>query len=217
MSDKTYNVKTIFPVDEIIKGNKQTTTKHTDVLSEVKTSDVIKLFQSYCEGDYKVNCYFKAPASKDKNDEELKTPFEVAASLAKQGIDYRATLKIKTKGSYEEMIKAMHLVESEGFDMTVDVKLKINDKTTTNIDDVGTWEDEDSKFKVTPKTGTSNINELKMLYDSLNRNGYEVFIDIKPKAPKTDDMDSEDDSFATQLSAYPDGTLVTFKLSDGKA
>ena len=26
-------------------------------------------------------------------------------------------------------------------------------------------------------------------------------------------MDSEDDSFATQLSAYPDGTLVTFKLA----
>lgn len=213
MSDKLYDVKTIFPVDEIIKGNKQTTTKHTDVLTEVKTEDVVKLFQSYLEGDYKVSCYFKAPVKKNDTNKELSTPFDVAASLAKQGIDYRATLKIKTKGSYDDMIKAMHLVESEGFDMTVNVRLKINEKTATNIDDEGTWEDEDSQFKVTPKTGTEDVNELKSLYDLLNKDGYEVLIDIKPKSPKADDMDSEDDSFATQLSAYTDGTLVTFKLA----
>ncbi|MCT7821098.1 hypothetical protein L2784_10080 [Lactobacillus crispatus] len=213
MVKKIYNVKTVFPVDETVKGNKQTTTKHTDILTEVGSSDVVKLFKSYREGNYKVSCYFQAPIKKEKKNEELSTPFDVAKSLAKQGIDYRATLKIKSKGSYQDMLKAMHLVESEGFDMTVNVKLKINDQTTTNIDDEHTWVDEDPQFKVTPKTGTNNINELKSLYASLNKKGYETIIDIKPKAPKADDMDSKDDAFATQLLAYPDGTMVKFKLS----
>ena len=71
--------------------------------------------------------------------------------------------------------------------------------------------------RVSPKARTDNIDNLKSLFDTLDQKGYEVEITIKPKAPKADDMDDEDDSFANQLSAYPDGTLVTFKLTEDDA
>ena len=115
------------------------------------------------------------------------------------------------------MKDVMKLVEAEGYEYNVNVTLKVNDETTTNINDPLSWTDEDNVFKVSPKTSTGYAEELHQLYDTLNDKGYEVEITIKPKAPKADDMDDEDDSFANQLSAYPDGTLVTFKLTEDDA
>lgn len=204
-----YDVKTTFPADETVSGNEYTTTKRSVLASDVETPDVVQMYNSYRNSGYKVSTAFSTPKDDVAGDV---SPFDVAENLTKQGIDYKASLKIKSKGAYSDMLKAMHLVESSGFDMDVNVKLKINDETSLNIDDSGSWEDEDAEFKINPKASTDNINELKDVYENLDQNGYEVEIDIKPKMPKESDMDSENDSFMSQLSAYPDGSQVTFTL-----
>lgn len=208
---KSFAVKTIYPADATITANKQTTTKQVDELFEVEQAKVVELFDSYRAGDYAVSVKFTPPAEKADGDEEV-SPFEVAAQLAKQGIDYKAALKIKSKGSYDDMLDVMHLIESEGFNMDVNVQLKVRNNTSINIDRVDTWTDEDAVFKVNPKATAKDINELKSLYDNLDKKGYEVEINITPKMPETDNMDDENDSFATQLAAYPENTLVTFRL-----
>lgn len=210
----TFDTKTVFPVEENVNGKKHTSTKQVDTMEGVEKAEVIKLFNSYRTGGYKVSVTFMAPPEKDEGSEEAVTPFDVARQLAKQGIDYKASLKIKSKGAYEDMLPVMHLVESEGFDMNVTVTLKIKDDSIANVDDPQTWEDEDTVYRISPKATSDNIDDLRSLYGSLDSKGYEVEINIKPKAPKANDMDDEDDSFANQLSAYPDGTLVTFKLSE---
>lgn len=207
-----YDVKTIYPADEAIQGNKQTTTKQVELWSDVNTPDVLQLFDSYRKAGYQVKVSFTPPA-KDIQDAESSSPFDVAEDLTKQGIDYKATLKLKSKGAYDDMIDLMHLIESEGFDMTVSIQLKINENTSLNIDRSSTWTDEDAVFKVSPKASSKDVKDLKSLYDALNDQGYEVEIKIDPQAPKSDDMDSENDSFAAQLAAYPTNTLVTFKLT----
>lgn len=228
----TYNTKTIYPAQEDKDGRKVTTTKQTDVAVELKKDEVLKLYNSYREAGYSVNVSFQPPLATKSSDEKednddkddkaevvsLVSPFDVAKRLAKQGIEYRASLKIKSKGTYEDMKDIMKLVEAEGYEYNVNVTLKVNDETTTNIDNPDSWTDEETNvFRVSPKASTDNAEELHQLYDTLNDKGYEVEITIKPKAPKADDMDDEDDSFANQLSAYPDGTLVTFKLTEDDA
>ena len=115
------------------------------------------------------------------------------------------------EGGYDDMKPVMDIVEASGFDLTVTATLKVNSNTTTNLQKPNSWTNEDNVYKVNPKASSDNINDLKDLYDTLDKKGYEVDITIKPKAPKADDMDDENDSFANQLSAYPDGTLVTFR------
>lgn len=141
------------------------------------------------------------------------TPFDVGKALDKQGIPYRATLKIKDKGDYEDMIKVIHLVEADGFNLNVSVTLKINEDSLINLDVPGTWtERENAIFKVSPKAHTNKVEELKSLYEAINRAGYEAKIDITPKAPEANNMDDDNDTFANQLSAYPSHTLVKFSL-----
>lgn len=206
-----YSVKTIFPTTESTNGSKQTTTKQTDVIDEAETGDVVKLYNQYKNAGYKVNASFVEPPEDNSNNSV--SPFDIATNLTKQGIDYKATLKLKTHGTFTEMQKAMKLIEAEGFDMTVGVQLKINDKTSLNIDDTDTWKDEDAVFRVSPKASSKDANDLKQLYTELDDAGYEVAIDIKPKMPKESDVSEGSDPFAMQLDAYPDGSLVNFKLS----
>lgn len=206
-----YEVKTTFPADESVEDNKYTTTKRNVLMSDVETADVVKLFNSYRTGGYKVGVSFKQPEDGDTG--EAADPFTVAENLTKQGIDYKATLKSKSKGAYDDMLDLMHLIEASGFDMTVNVQLKINEETSLNVDDPASWSDQDAVIKVTPKASSTDINELKDLYDNLDNKGYEVEITVKPKMPKDDDMDSENNGFASQLSAYPTGTTVNFNLT----
>lgn len=218
MKTKTFDTKTVFPALENVKGKKHTTTKQVDSEEEVEKADVVKLYDSYRAGGYKVSVTFLAPPDKDQKEDEVVSPFEVAEQLAKQGIDYKASLKVKSKGEYGDMVEVFKLIESEGYDYNVTATLKVNKNTTTNIDNPDSWTDEEANvFRVSPKASTDNIDNLKSLFDTLDQKGYEVEITIKPKAPKADDMDDEDDSFANQLSAYPDGTLVTFKLTEDDA
>lgn len=210
---KKYDVKTSFPVDETDKGKKHTSTKRTVEESELEASDVADLFNSYLEGGYKVSVTFTAPSSGTTDDDSGDSPFTTGDELAKEGIDYKATLKITTKGAYDDMHKAIQLVQAEGYDLTANVQLKQNDKSDVDLDRTDTWNGADAVFKLTPKATEKDVNKLKSLYDSLQDAGYEVQINIKPKMPKDDEMDPNA-SFATQLSAYPDGTLVKFNLAD---
>ncbi|KWU08878.1 hypothetical protein [Lactobacillus crispatus] len=142
------------------------------------------------------------PAQEDRDGRKFTTTkqTDIAVELKKNEV-------LKLYNSYRE---------AEGYEYNVNVTLKVNDETTTNINDPLSWTDEDNVFKVSPKTSTDDAEKLHQLYDTLNDKGYEVEITIKPKAPKSTDMDSENETFATQLSAYPDGTLVTFRLSNEK-
>lgn len=223
MVEKIFEVKTLFPVYADIDGNERTTTKRVVEVLEASPEDVVNLYNSYLEGDYKVSISFIPPAKQeqkenadhadDNSKEAVITPFDVGKALDKQGIPYRATLKIKDKGDYEDMIKVIHLVEADGFNLNVSVTLKINEDSLINLDVPGTWtERENAIFKVSPKAHTNKVEELKSLYEAINRAGYEAKIDITPKAPEANNMDDDNDTFANQLSAYPSHTLVKFSL-----
>lgn len=217
MTKNYFEVKTIFPVDTNVTKNHESTIKKTDYAYGVKLVEVVNMYNKYREADYKVSVSFTAPAKKDESsDQEFATPFDVGHALSKEGVDYHACLKLKTKGSYEDMLDVMHLIEAEGFDLIVNIELKINENTDLNVDNVKSWTNEDAIYKITPKASSNNVDELKSLYDELNDKGYEADISIKPAAPKKDDMGEENNTLANQLAAYPEGTLVTFRLSEEK-
>ena len=112
------------------------------------------------------------------------------------------------------MLDAIKLLEADGFDINASVQLKENEKTTTNLTDPETWTNEDVTIKLSPKASTKNIGELKSIYDSLKDKGYGVDIEIKPKFDKDKDDSEQDDDFANQLKAYPNGTEIDFTLKD---
>ena len=174
------------------------------------------------------------PAQEDRDGRKVTTTkqTDIAVELKKNEVlklynsyreaDYSVNVSFQpplaTKSSDEKEDNDDKDDKAEGYEYNVNVTLKVNDETTTNIDNPDSWTAEETNvFRVSPKASTDNAEELHQLYDTLNDKGYEVEITIKPKAPKADDMDDEDDSFANQLSAYPDGTLVTFKLTEDDA
>ena len=105
-----YSVKTIFPTTESTNGSKQTTTKQTDVIDDAETDDVVKLYKQYKNAGYKVNVSFVEPPEDDSDDSI--SPFNIATSLTKQGIDYKATLKLKTNGTFTENAKGNEINRS---------------------------------------------------------------------------------------------------------
>src|SRR5699024_8341211 len=94
---------------------------------------------------------FNVPETNEDGSDIESDPFEMAENLTKQGIDYKAKLKLDAKGAYDDLLDAMHLIESAGYAMVVDIKLKINDKTSLNVDDSTSWTDQDAVVKITPK------------------------------------------------------------------
>lgn len=209
-----YNVKTTFPVNEESKSNKTKLTKQTDIATDLESNEVLRLYSQYLQAGYKVN--FGFDTADDEGSVQDFDPFDVAENLTKNGIDYKANLKLKAKGAYSDLKDVMHLIEAEGYNMTVNVKLKINDKTSLNVDNTDSWTDEDAVFSITPSISVNNILEIKDLYENLTNRGFETNIVIKPKTPKGDDNDPEA-SFETILSQYPDNTTVKFMLSDSEA
>lgn len=205
----SYLVKTTYPKEETMElaEAKYTTTKKQEVKSEVELPDVIDMYNSYQRQGYTISVGFVAPLESEDDDS---TPFDVAERLTENGIDYKATLKIKNSGTYEDIIQIAHIIEQHGFDLAMNIKLTISEDSTVNIDDESTWMSaDDAVFKVTPKAASTNIGDLRGLYDDLS--DYDVTIDIKPKAQSGDD-----DDFATQLEAYPDQTEITFTLKDAE-
>lgn len=205
-----FTIKTVFPVSEDMEESKFISNKRTELLSDVDVAEAVDLYRSYIRAGYDVAVNFTAPEGGDEEDAD---PFVMADELTKQGIDYKASLKINTKGSYNDMLPAMHLVEAAGFDMTVAVKLKIAESTTLNTDDPATWTDEDAVFKITPKASSNSVMDLKSLYENLTNKGYDVQIALSPKADKDAD---EGEEFAKQCSVYPAGTEIKFTLKQAE-
>lgn len=209
-----YSIKTKFPKEEVMDntGSKFVTTSKQEQISVDTAGDVIELYNQYASA-YAVTVSIAAPEQADGEESDV-SPFEIAEELTKNGIDYKATLKIKNGQSFEEATELINAIDASGFEYTADIKLKINDATTANIRHVDTWtEDDTTVVKLTPKASSIDINELKPLFDKLTELELEPTIDIKPKAKSTDD---EANDFAAQLSAYPDGSEITFTLKDGE-
>lgn len=209
-----YSVKTTFPKEERIDDNSQkyTTTSKQELVSNLELNDVVRIYNDYQRQGFDVGVRIKTPAEAGTEEETDVSPFDIAHQLTATGIDYKASLKIKNSGSYDDIIKIAHLIEQHGFDLNLGVTLKVNEDSPVNIDHADTWMDPDNAvYKVTPKASSDNIDELQDVYETLENAGYEPTIDIKPKKQSTDE-----DDFGTQLAAYPDGTEVDFTLKDSE-
>ena len=208
-------VKTTYPQNEDVDSTGKTTiTKHSELLNNLNDEQVMKLYKDYLRQGYGMSVRFKSNSDKKNNKKEERSPFDIAKDLEKNDIEYKATLKLPDKGAYNDMLPAIKLLGAEGFDLNASLTLKENEKTTIRLNDPSTWSDEDAVIKLSPKASTKNIDELKSIYDSLKDKGYGVDIEIKPKVDKDKDGEEQDDDFAAQLKAYPNGTEIDFTLKE---
>ena len=206
----TYNIKTVYPKEEQMNSNENTftTTRKQELAGDKTYDDVLMAYETYQRQGYNVSTTITLP---NEIDEEV-SPFEIAERLTTSGIDYKATLKVKNSGTYETAIELARIVERYAYDFVMDIKMKINEDSPINIDNEASWMDTDyAVYKVTPKATATDINELKSLYEAIEELGYVSTIDIKPKKKSGDE-----DDFATQLSAYPEGAEITFTLKDSE-
>ena len=205
-----YQVKIIYPKEEAAEGGKLTERTLSEYVQELETADVLTQYEQLQTRGYSITATFQPPeedATGEDND-----PFAIAGRLELAGIPYRATLKLKAAGPYENMAKLVKLIEAAGFDYDISVKLKIRETSPVDFEKEGTWFDKEyAKYTVLPKAAVQDIAELRSLYDQLVEEHQKVSITIKAKVPKDDD-----DSFANQLAAYPADTLIVFKLSDAE-
>lgn len=210
-----FSVKTTYPQNEDVDSTGKTTiTKHSELLNDLNDEQVMKLYKDYLRQGYGMSVRFKSNNDKKNGKKEERSPFDIAKDLEKNDIEYKATLKLPDKGAYNDMLPAIKLLGAEGFDLNASLTLKENEKTTIRLNDPSTWSDEDAVIKLSPKASTKNIDELKSIYDRLKDKGYGVDIEIKPKVDKDKDGEEQDDDFAAQLKAYPNGTEIDFTLKE---
>ena len=201
-----YEVTIVYPKEEQMDNEegKFTTINKKESLGEMSIGDVVSLAGQLERSGYTITPTFLPPG-----EDKAQSPFDIAGELTMSGIDYKATLKCKNSGTYSDAQDLVKLIYGRGFDADIDIKLKVNDDSPVDFDETSTWMDADNTvYKVKPKASSTNANELKGLYDTLDEKGYEVSIDIKPKKAK------EDADFETQLSAYPDNTNIKLTLRD---
>ncbi|MBF0713803.1 hypothetical protein HZY83_03790 [Gemella sp. GH3] len=197
-----YTLQIIFPREEAIEDDKQVTTNKKELLIDKEGYELIDLHKKYQSMGYLVNVTFR-PTYEETD------PFTIANNLTQLGIDYKATLKIKNTNDYEKTLKLANIIENQGYDYEISVKLKINETSPVDFTKEATWFGEGAAYSVKPKIAVEDISEIKMLYNKLIDLGYDTTINIRPK--KQADME-----FATQLSAYPEKTEVIFSLRDSK-
>lgn len=203
-----YQVKIIYPKEEAAENNKLTERTFNEFIDELETPEVITQYEQLLTRGYSISVNF-APPELDEKGGEL-DPFKIAGRFELAGIPYKATLKLKTSGNYEAMAKVAKIIEQQGFDYDISVKLQIRENSPVDFEKEGSWFDEDyAKYTVLPKASSQDIADLRSLYEILSKEHYKVNITLKAKVKKDDD-----DSFANQLAAYPSETLVIFKLSD---
>lgn len=204
----TYQVKIIYPKEEALESNKLTERTFNEYIDDLEAEEVIEQYEQLLTKGYSISVNF-TPPQVDKEGEE-QDPFKIAESFELAGIPYKATLKLKASGSYEEMVKIAKMIEQQGYDYSITVKLQINENSPVDFEKESSWFDSEyAKYTVLPKASSQDIADLRALYDVLSEERYKVSINLKAKVKKDDD-----DSFATQLAAYPSETLVTFKLTD---
>lgn len=197
-----YIIKTKFPNQENFEGKKTTVIKHNEDFELETIDDVITLYNEYERQGYKINVKYES------SDE--KSPFDIAHDFDIAGIAYKATLKLdtKVKGDYQSIIDIAKIIEQHGFDLSMDIKLKIDETSPVNLNDETTWMGDGATYKVTPKVTSDNIEDLKGLYDDLQ--SIAPVINIKPK------KQTSTEDFATQLRIYPDNTQIVFTLKESE-
>lgn len=197
-----YLIKTKFPNQENFEDKKTTVIKHNEDFELETIDDVITLYNEYERQGYKINVKYES------SDE--KSPFDIAHDFDMAGIAYKATLKLdtKVKGDYQSIIDIAKIIEQHGFDLSMDIKLKIDETSPVNLDDETTWMGDGARYKVTPKVTSDNIEDLKGLYDDLQ--SIAPIINVKPK------KQTSTEDFATQLRIYPDNTQIVFTLKESE-
>lgn len=204
----TYQVKIIYPKEEALESNKLTERTFNEYMDDLEAEEVIKQYEQLLTEGYSISVNFFPPQVDKEGSEQ--DPFKIAESFELAGITYKATLKLKASGTYEDMVKIAKMIEQQGYDYSITVKLQVNENSPVDFEKESSWFDSEyAKYTVLPKASSQDIADLRSLYDILAEEHYKVSINLKAKVKKDDD-----DSFASQLAAYPTETLVTFKLSD---
>lgn len=204
----TYQIKIIYPKEEAAEDNKLTERTFNEFIDGLETPEVIEQYEQLLTRGYSISVNFLPPETDNKGEDS--DPFAIAGRLELAGIPYKATLKLKASGDYEAMVKVAKLIEQQGFDYDVSVKLKINEHSPVDFEKETSWFDKEyAKYTILPKVNSQDVADLRSLYEILLENHQKVTINIKAKVPKDDD-----DSFANQLAAYPPETLVVFRLTD---
>lgn len=205
-----FQIKTVFPKQEGVEDKTLVESTRVEYHNDVETNEVIAYYGKLLTMGYSVNASFTPPAEALLNEEQ--DSFAVAHNLEQAGIQYKATLKLKALGLYEDMVKIAKLIEQQGYDYDFVGDFKVRENSSIDMERQSSWFDSEyAKFTVKPKAASQDIMDLKTLYDSLVEEHQKVEIAIKAKVKKDDD-----DAFATQLASYPEDTLVVFKLKDAE-
>lgn len=203
-----YILKTSYPKEEAVEGKKLTERTFNEFINDLEKDEVIKQYDQLLSEGYSVSVTFQPPTYSLQGEET--DPFVIAKQFELAGISYKATLKVKASGTYEDMLKVGKMIEQQGYDYDISIKLKVNENSPVDFEKENTWFDSEfAKYSVLPKASSQDIMDLKSLYDQLSEAYYKPEISLKAKVRKDDD-----ETFATQLAAYPEGTVVSFKLKD---
>lgn len=203
-----YILKTSYPKEEAVEGKKLTERTFNEFINDLEEDEVIKQYDQLLSEGYSVSVTFQPPTYSLQGEET--DPFVIARQFELAGISYKATLKVKASGTYEDMLKVGKMIEQQGYDYDISIKLKVNENSPVDFEKESSWFDSEfAKYSVLPKASSQDIMDLKSLYDQLSEAYYKPEISLKAKVRKDDD-----ETFATQLAAYPEGTVVSFKLKD---
>lgn len=203
-----YTLKTSYPKEEAVEGKKLTERTFNEFINDLEEDEVIKQYEQFLTEGYSVSVTFQPPSYSLQGEET--DPFVIARQFELAGISYKATLKVKASGTYEDMVKVGKMIEQQGYDYDISIKLKVNENSPVDFEKENSWFDSEfAKYSVLPKASSQDIMDLKSLYDQLSEAYYKPEISLKAKVRKDDD-----ETFATQLAAYPEGTVVSFKLKD---
>ncbi len=203
-----YTLKTSYPKEEAVEGKKLTERTFNEFINDLEEDEVIKQYEQFLTEGYSVSVTFQPPSYSLQGEET--DPFVIARQFELAGISYKATLKVKASGTYEDMVKVGKMIEQQGYDYDISIKLKVNENSPVDFEKENSWFDSEfAKYSVLPKASSQDIMDLKSLYDQLSEAYYKLEISLKAKVRKDDD-----ETFATQLAAYPEGTVVSFKLKD---
>jgi len=121
-----YQVKIIYPKEEAAENNKLTERTFNEFIDELETPEVITQYEQLLTRGYSISVNF-APPELDEKGGEL-DPFKIAGRFELAGIPYKATLKLKASGNYEAMAKVAKIIEQQGFDYDISVKLQISEE-----------------------------------------------------------------------------------------
>lgn len=203
-----YTLKTSYPKEEAVEGKKLTERTFNEFINDLEEDEVIKQYEQFLTEGYSVSVTFQPPSYSLQGEET--DPFVIARQFELAGISYKATLKVKASGTYEDMVKVGKMIEQQGYDYDISIKLKVNENSPVDFEKENSWFDSEfAKYSVLLKASSQDIMDLKSLYDQLSEAYYKPEISLKAKVRKDDD-----ETFATQLAAYPEGTVVSFKLKD---